>query len=248
MLRKRISPCLLLSGGNLVKGVQFKDHIYVGNAMNIVRIFNSKDIDELIFLSIDRTLDANFVRNIADELFSPFSVGGGIKTEEQAIDLISNGAEKIILNTILYENINIVSKISKKIGRQSVVAGIDIKEEEDNKYVLYSNCGKQRQAISLKDMVKKIQDYGAGELLIQSIDRDGTRSGFDINILDEIIGLVKIPIAISGGIGSVADIAKAFRHGADEVCSGTMFIFKNSNKRSVLVNVPLRKEIDNASM
>lgn len=247
MLRKRISPSLILKNKTLVKGVCFDNHIYVGNPINIVRIFNLKAIDEIVFLSIDGVLDMSFVRDVADEIFVPFSVGGWIRDEITSINLISNGAEKIIFNTLLFEDIAVIHRVSKKVGRQSVVACIDVRKENDD-YVLYSNCGKKRQKESLEDMVRKVQDYGAGELLIQSIDREGTRLGFDTEILDKIIKIAEVPIAISGGIGSTKDIIEAFVHGADEVCVGTMFIFKNNNRKSVLVNVPDRKEIDNASM
>jgi cyclase len=247
MLRKRIVPTLLMKNGNMVKGTDFSNHIYLGNPINIVKIFSGKNIDEIAFLGIDGLIDKDFLQQVADECFMPFSVGGSIRTINHAITAIKCGAEKVILNSIVFENIEIIKSMSERIGTQSVVICIDFKRDRDN-YTVYSQNGTKKEDINIFDLVCEVEHLGAGEIVLQSIDRDGTFSGYDLELVDKIRRLVNVPLGISGGAKNSKSLIDGFRAGTDACYAGSMFVFKNNNKKSILINVPERKEIDLESM
>ena len=247
MLRKRIIPCILVKNLNVVKGINFKDHIYIGNAINIVKIFSDKKIDEICVLSVGDFLNQTLIKKITSECSVPFSVGGKIRTEEEIAMLIRWGAEKVVLNSVLYTRPMIVKNISRSFGVQSLVACLDYKLIDD-KYVLFSHNGSIQQDIDVFDLIRELESLGIGEIILQSIDREGTFSGCDLVLINRLSDILNIPLGVSGGFYNKEDIISAFTSGVDSIYIGSMFIFKNNNRRSILVNVLDRKEIDYATM
>jgi len=182
MLKTRVIPCLLLKGEGLVKTVRFREPKYVGDPINAVKIFNDKEVDELCFLDIDETNDGNELRfdliaQIASECFMPLSYGGGIKNVEQIENLLKLGVEKVVINTSAIRNQNLISQASRLVGSQSIVVSIDVKGTIFGKYRVYSNGGRKETDVDLFEYCSRMEEMGAGELLLASIDRDGTQSG-----------------------------------------------------------------------
>lgn len=245
MLRKRIIPFLLLRDGVVVKGQRFANHEYVGDPINIVRLFSNKPVDEIALVSIDKPLRLEFLRRVASECFIPFSVGGHIRDFKQASDTIMAGAERVILNSAMLENTLLVKQIAQNFGNQCVLCCIDLRQER-GKYVVYGENGSRRSDIDLVELIYLLQENGAGEILLQLIEREGTFSGLDANLLKNVKEHVSVPLGITGGANDKSDIISAFLSGADAVYAGSMLIFRNSNRMSILVNVPDRKDIDNA--
>ena len=187
MFRPRVIPCLLLKDKGLVKTIKFQNPTYVGDPMNAVKIFNDAKADELVFLDITATNEGRIpnievIKNIAEEAFMPFAVGGGINHIDQVRDLINAGAEKVIINTAAIENPNLLSEIAEIFGRQSIIASIDVKYCNGT-YQIFTNSGKTAHTIDLIDTVKLMEKSGAGEIMINSIDKDGTQEGYDLELI-----------------------------------------------------------------
>jgi len=247
MFRPRVIPCLLLKDKGLVKTIKFKDSTYIGDPMNAVKIFNDAKADELVFLDITATNegripDIEVIRNIGEEAFMPFAVGGGISNIEQVGNLINAGAEKVIINTAAIENPSFISEIADIFGRQSIIVSIDVKSTNGT-YIIVTNSGKKEHKIDLIETVKLMERSGAGEILINSIDRDGTQEGFDLELIKMVSKSVQIPVIAIGGAGKYDDLSSAVKEGtASAVAAGSLFVFIG-RKRAVLINYPDSEEL-----
>lgn len=243
MLMTRVIPVLLLKGSGLVKTVKFKVPKYVGDPRNAVKIFNEKEVDELVVLDIAATTEAHrpqfeLIREIVSEAFMPVAYGGGIRTIEDARTILSLGVEKIVLNSFAVENPLFVRKASETFGAQSVVVSIDVKKCFFGKYEVYSNSGQRSGKHNPVSFARTMEEMGAGELVVQSIDRDGTMTGYDLDLIKAVSGAVKIPIIACGGAGTVDDLGKAVKEGgASAAAAGSLFVF-HGRHRAVLISYP----------
>jgi cyclase len=243
MLQTRVIPCLQLVGKSLVKTIRFKEFQYIGDPINTVRIFNELEVDELCFLNIRATVenlspDLDVLNEIANECFMPLSYGGGVKDFDIAKKIFSIGFEKIIINSYAIENHEFVKKISEHFGSQSVIGSIDVKKNLWGNYNVYKNDGTEKTKLDVLEWAKKLEELGAGELLITSMDNDGTWEGFDINIIRQITSIVNIPVIANGGAGNVKHIGEAVKSGgASAVALGSMVVFQKKGM-GVLVNFP----------
>jgi cyclase len=247
MKRIRVIPALLIQKKGLVKSIQFKDHKYVGDPINAVKIFNEKEVDEIVVLDISATdekrpPDINQIREIASEAFMPLGYGGGITTLEEIKTLISAGVEKVILNTAAFYHPELITEAAKYAGSQSIVVSIDVKKNFFGKYKLHINNGTKNAGIDPVEYAKKMEGAGAGELLLNSIEKDGTFDGYDISLIELISSAVNIPVVAIGGAASVNDFALAVQHGASAVSAGSMFVFQRPH-RAVLISYPSQKEL-----
>ncbi|EMO53555.1 AglZ/HisF2 family acetamidino modification protein [Leptospira noguchii] len=242
MLLPRIIPILLLSGKGLVKGVKFKDHKYVGDPINAVQIFNTKEVDELIFLDILATKERRIpsleiVQTIADQCLMPFGVGGGISSLKDVGKILKAGAEKVSINTSVLENFSLIKEISDTFGSQSLVVSLDVKKNWVGTYHVLTRCGTQSLSGSVTDIAKKVEEFGAGEILLNNIDKDGTMEGYDLEILSEICRSVSIPVIANGGVGSYEHLKEGLDCGASAVAAGSFFVF-HGRRRAVLISYP----------
>lgn len=243
MLRTRVIPALLLHGKSLVKTERFGKYQYIGDPANTVRIFNELEVDELSFLDIkaarDRTgPDFDVLRDIATECFMPLSYGGGIDSLDMAKRVFDTGFEKIILNSAAYANPDLISEISRVYGAQAVVVSMDVKKHLWKGPRLVSHGGKRWQTTAPVDWARRVEELGAGELLLTSVDREGTWAGFDIPLIQEINKAVSIPVIAHGGAAGPADIGKAVHDGgASAVALGASVVFQKKGM-GVLVNFP----------
>ena len=253
MRRIRVIPILLLHNRGLVKSVKFKNYKYVGDPINAVKIFNEKEVDEIAILDITATRqkrepDIEHISEIVSEAFMPMSYGGGVKTIEQAEKLFYNGVEKIILNYSAIHNEKLISEIAAGYGNQSVMVSIDYKTNWLGRASVYTLNGEKDEKINPVDLAKKAQDHGAGEIILNSIDRDGTYKGFDLPMIEKTAKAVSIPVVACGGANSVEDFRKAVDAGASAVAAGSMFVFQRPHN-AVLISYPnqeiLKKELFN---
>lgn len=243
MLNIRVIPTLLLRNNGLVKGSRFKEHRYVGDPINAVKIFNEKEVDELVFLDIGATASGkgpNFelLRDIASEAFMPFGYGGGITSCHQIEKLFNLGVEKVILNTAAFQTPHLIQDASRLAGAQSIVVSIDAKKTLFGGYEVFVASGLQRTKADPVDYAKKAQDLGAGEIIVCSIDQEGTGRGYDQKLLKSVCNAVTIPVVASGGAGKLEDFSQAvFDCGASAVAAGDMFVFHGKHK-AVLITYP----------
>jgi cyclase len=249
MLKTRVIPCLQLVENSLVKTVKFDDYSYVGDPINTVRIFNELEVDELCFLDIrasvqKREPNIELLHQIADECFMPLSYGGGVKRFETAKQILSIGFEKIVLNTQAFNDVELVPKVSEHFGSQSVIGSIDVKKNIWGKYQVYINDGTEKIALDAIEWAQKLEKLGAGEILITSIDKDGTWSGYDIDIVRKITNAVGVPVIANGGAGSVDHIRDVVKQGgASAVALGSMVVYQKKGM-GVLVNFPDKKALE----
>lgn len=248
MLYPRIIPCLLVHKKGLVKTTKFKDPKYVGDPINAVKIFNEKEVDELIVVDIDATVnnaepDYKMIKNLAVECRMPFCYGGGIKNTEQAQRIFSLGVEKIAVSSIAIERPQIVSEMAKMVGNQSIVVVLDAKKKTlGNKYELYTHNAKKQTGIEPVAFALKMQEMGAGEIILNSIDQDGVMKGYDLNLINKIRDAIHIPLTVLGGAGSMVDIGSVIKeHGIIGVAAGSLFVFVGKH-RAVLINYPTPRE------
>lgn len=248
MLRSRIIPCLLVHNKGLVKTVKFKNPKYVGDPINAVKIFNEKEVDELIVLDIDATRlkkepNLKMIKNLADECRMPFCYGGGITTVEQARKIIGLGAEKVALSNSALNNLELCNEIGKIIGNQSVVVVIDVKKKKlFGGYDIYTQNGTIKSKWKLEDLVEKLDKIGIGEIVINSIDNDGVMQGYDVALVEKIRKKCTMPITVLGGAGNLSDIQNLIsKFKIIGAAAGSLFVFKGKY-RAVLINYPDRKE------
>jgi cyclase len=251
MLRTRVMPCLLLRRRGLVKTVKFKDANYVGDPINTVRIFNEKEVDELIFLDIQATPDGRppqfeLLGEIADECFMPFTYGGGLRTLDAIERVLKRGAEKVALNTIAHEDPYLVRTAARRFGRQSIVASIDAARGMLGKYRVFTRGGSVNTGEDPVTCARRMEDLGAGEILLTSMDRDGTLEGYDLELIRRVTEAVGIPVIACGGAGGIEDFVQAVKGaGASAVAAGSLVVYQGRN-RAVLVGFPEKRELKRA--
>lgn len=248
MLRPRIIPCLLVRNKGLVKTVKFKDGKYVGDPLNAVKIFNEKEVDELILLDIDATVenrepDFELIRNIAIESRMPLCYGGGVKTVEHAKKIISLGAEKVAISSVVFSNPRIITEVAHAVGTQSVIVVIDVKIKSFfGKQEVVSHNGTKSTGFNPVDFAKLCEAAGAGEIVINSVDHDGMMGGYDLKLIKEIRQAVTLPLTIIGGASSLDDLSDLIsKFGVIGAAAGSLFVFKGKYK-AVLINYPNQTE------
>ncbi|GAB2495602.1 AglZ/HisF2 family acetamidino modification protein [Algoriphagus taiwanensis] len=242
MFRPRVIPVLLLRNSGLVKTTKFDKSRYIGDPINAVRIFNDLKVDELILLDIDasrekRKIPLDFVRNMTDEAFMPIGIGGGISTIEDAENILSLGVEKVVMNTAVHNSPNLVNQIASSFGSQSVTVCIDYKTTFFGKVVCTTLGGKKKTSICPLEFARQMQEEGAGEIILQSIDRDGSMIGYDLKMIKMVSESLSIPVVGLGGAGSLNDFLQAYNSGAHALAAGSMFVYQGSRK-GVLINYP----------
>lgn len=251
MRRIRVIPVLLIDKRRLVKTVRFTDPVYIGDPINAVKIFNEKEVDEIIILDISATRnstepDFELLSDLANEAFMPFAYGGGIKTIEHVRRLISMGIEKVILNSSVYENKSLISSIASEFGSQSVVVSIDVKKNWLGKLRAYSHNGRKEIKSEISELLSSVQQNGCGEIMLQNIDRDGTYKGYSLDVIKQLSPLINVPWISCSGASSVNDFEKAISAGASAVAAGSLFVYYGPQK-GVLINYPdqasLKKEL-----
>ncbi|MBC5991615.1 AglZ/HisF2 family acetamidino modification protein [Pontibacter cellulosilyticus] len=247
MRRIRVIPILLLHNEGLVKSVKFKDYKYIGDPINAVKIFNDKEVDEIAIIDITATAqkrkpDLARIRALASECFMPMAYGGGISALDEIKSIFYAGVEKIILNYAAYQNIDLVSEAASIFGSQSIVASVDVKKNFFGKYKVYTMNGSEALTLSPEQYAKRLEDAGAGEILLNSIENDGKQNGYDTELIKRVADAVNIPIVAAGGAGSVHDFYNAVEVGASAVAAGSMFVFHGSH-RAVLINYPDQAEL-----
>lgn len=230
MSRARIIPVLLLSDGGLVKTVRFKNRRYIGDPINAVRIFNEKEVDELVLLDIDATTqgrDPHFaeVEEVLSEAFMPVGYGGGVTSMRQVERLFKLGVEKVVLNSVLAERPELITEASQAFGSQSIVASMDFRRDFLGRYRAYTRGGKRKHSEEPTELLRRWEQLGVGEVVINSIERDGTRKGFDLDFILKASASVEVPVMAVGGADTPADLAAALRAGASAAGAGSMFIF-----------------------
>lgn len=249
MLRPRIIPCLLIHNNGLVKTVNFEDPKYVGDPLNAVKIFNEKEADELIVLDIDATVedrepDFELIKNLASECRMPLCYGGGVKTPEQAKKIVNIGVEKVALSSAIVENPQLVKRLAEAIGAQSVVAVLDVKKTGffTKSYEVFIHNGKKSTGLDPSKFSQKLEEFGVGEIVINSIDKDGVMDGYDFELLQEVRSSVEVPMSALGGAGSLDDIEELIEEfGIIGAGAGSLFVFKGKYK-AVLINYPKPKQ------
>ncbi|MCR4030922.1 MULTISPECIES: AglZ/HisF2 family acetamidino modification protein [Flavobacterium] len=248
MLRSRITPCLLVHNKGLVKTTNFKDPKYVGDPLNAVKIFNEKEVDELIVLDIDATIegrgpDFELIQNLAIECRMPFCYGGGVTTVEQAKKIISLGAEKVALSAAAIYDTEILKKIANAVGSQSVVVVIDVKKKKlFGGYEIVTHNGKKTASVKLADFLETLNQIGIGELVVNSVDNDGKMQGLDFKLFDFVRDQTEMPMTILGGVGTLEHIKEAIsRYKTIGVSAGSFFVFKGKY-RAVLISYPKFEE------
>jgi len=243
MLKTRIIPALLLQNESLVKTTRFTKPSYIGDPINTVRIFNELEVDELVFLDITATnvkREPNFkiLSEIADECFMPLGYGGGITSLEQASKIFSIGFEKVILNSVTHYNKSLISEIAEVYGNQAVIVSIDVRKNFWGSYEVWSHAGKQNTKKDPVEWAFEVESIGAGEILLTSIDREGTWSGFDISLLKKVTDAVSVPVIAHGGAGNLEHIRVANQQGnASAIALGSLVVYQQKGM-GVLVNFP----------
>lgn len=248
MLRNRVIPILLHSVDGLIKTTRFKDPIYIGDPLNAVRIFNHKFVDEIVLLDIDRSrmgLEPNFnlALRIASECFMPLGFGGGIRNISDARVLLSCGVEKLILQTSALSGHDLVSQIAEFSGSQSVSVSIDAFRDQTGEYSVYHSATKRTLKTPLRGLIKQLELQGAGELIITSVNHEGSMQGYDLNLIKLVREMTNVPVVAHGGAGCIKDFQKAISAGADAVAAGSLFVFY-SPRKGVLINYPKYEELD----
>jgi cyclase len=249
MFRPRVIPVLLLKDLGLVKSVKFKNYRYIGDAINVVRLFNDLGADELVFLDImatieHRSVSVDFVSMVGDETNMPFSVGGGIRRIKEIQMILAAGAEKVILNTIAAENPGFVKEASGEFGSSTITVSIDVKKNIFGKEVIYIHSGKKATKYDPVNFARLMENMGAGEIIINSVMQDGMMQGYDISLIRQISEAVKIPVVALGGAGNINDLKEAVDKGyASAVAAGSLFVY-HGRRRAVLVNYPEQKQLN----
>jgi cyclase len=239
----RVIPALLLDSGGLVKTVGFRDPRYVGDPINTVRIFNDKQVDEIVLLDIGATRegrgpDEAAIEEIASEAFMPVGYGGGVRDLATTTRLIQLGVEKVIVNTAAIERPSLVREIAGHLGSSTIVVSLDAARRPDGSYEIRSHAGTRGTELDARAHAEAMAAIGAGELIVQSIDRDGTMSGYDLELIRQVASAVEIPVVAGGGAGSLDDVVSAIREGgASAAAAGSLFVFHGKH-RAVLVTYP----------
>jgi len=247
-LKPRFIPVLLLRHSGPVKTERFGDARYIGDAINAVSIFSEKMVDEIVVIDIDATAkrrhpNVDLVRDIATEAFMPFAYGGGVTTVDQIERLLRAGAEKVAINAAFHANPQLISEAARRFGSQAVQVSLDVRRTKGGKLHVVSHNGARTVKGSPAEFARRAADLGAGEILLQSVDRDGVGHGYDLALVREVTSAVSIPVIALGGAGSTDDLASAIvQGGAAAAAAGSMFVFYG-RLRGVLINVPTPAEM-----
>lgn len=248
MIRPRVIPALLLKGQGLVKTVKFKDPKYLGDPINIVRIFNDKEVDELVLLDITATPENrgpqfDLLKNITSEAFIPLAYGGGIRSMDDVRKLLSIGIEKLIMNTSAVENPYLLRETADHAGSQAVVASIDVKKNFLGKYEVFTRCGQKKTGLDPVKHAIEMERIGVGEIIINSIDRDGAMQGYDVDLVRRVADAVSVPVVACGGAGNLTHVSEVIKQGhASAAAAGSIFVFQGP-LRGVLISYPTPKEL-----
>jgi cyclase len=251
MLRQRVIPCLLLRGSGFVKTVRFKEPKYVGDAMNAVRIFNEKEAGEIILLDIEASGEGrdpryDVIEDIVSECFMPVAYGGGVTNVDQVARLFQCGVEKVAINTAAHADIQLVESAAARFGGQSVVGAFDVSSKLLGGHRVVRARGRQNTKIEPVVWARRLADAGAGELVVQSVTRDGTKKGYDLDLVRAVVDAVDVPVIAVGGAGGVADLAAVFHHGGAAAAGvGSMVVFHGKHD-AVLITMPEQERLDEA--
>lgn len=246
----RVIPCLLLRNGGLVKTTRFADQRYLGDPLNTVKLFNDKEVDELILLDIDasaqgREPSLEFVAEISSQCFMPLCIGGGIHRLETAERILGAGVEKVAVNSEAIDDPSFVSALAARVGSSSVVVSIDVRKAERNGYEVVTENGRRRTGMDPVRFAAEMEQRGAGEILLTAVDRDGTMTGYDLDLVTAVSQAVRIPVVACGGAGTIHDLVRVVEAGASAAAAGSLFVF-HGKRRAVLVNVPTRRALERA--
>jgi len=252
MIKTRIIPCLLLKNGRCVKGINFKNHRDVGHPVTNARIYEAQGADELIFLDIEankknRQILIGIIQAVAKECFMPFAVGGGIRSLGDIQRLLRAGADKVAINSFAVQNTKFISRAAKKFGNQCIVASIDYKKNKKGKNEVFIYNGTIATGLEPKEWAKKAAEMGAGEILLTNIDKEGTRSGYDFEMIKAVADSLDIPVIASGGAGNLEDLKKAIDSGAFAVSLASILHFTDQNvikARNYLITQGINVRID----
>lgn len=248
MLRPRVLPALLLQGGRLVKTVRFRKPRYVGDPINAVRIFNEKEVDELIVIDIDAgragvSIPLKLITRIAGECFMPMTYGGGIRTLDQIAEIMAAGVEKVSINRAAVADRGFVARAAKRFGSQSIVVSIDVRRRLFGQYEICVDGGRRRAGLEPVSLALELESEGAGEILLTSINQEGTMTGYDVDLVRRVASAVSIPVIACGGAGSIDDvIGVVCDAGASAAAVGSMAVYQGRN-RGVLIGFPTRKQL-----
>ncbi len=244
----RVIPCLLLQGSGLVKTVKFKNPTYLGDPRNVVKIFNEKEVDELVLLDINATpgskpIQSQLIYEIVSEAFMPVAYGGGIRDIEDGRRILALGVEKIVINTYAVENPDFITKAASSFGSSSVVVSIDVKKNLFGQFHVFVNGGRKNTRLDPVQHAVNMVRQGAGEIIINSIDLDGTMQGYDLTLIRAVANAVDVPVVACGGAGTATHLADAVHSGASAVAAGSMFVFQGKH-RAVLISYPERAVLE----
>lgn len=248
MFRPRLIPVLLLNGKTLVKSRQFQDYHYIGDPINAVRLFNDLKADELAFFDIlatreSRAASLELVKNIGEQANMPFAVGGGLRSLEDIRAVIGAGAEKVVINSAAVENPDFIRQACDSFGASTIVVCMDVKKTSSGEERVWTRNGERCSQYRPEEFAKLMEEKGAGEIVVQSIERDGMMNGYDIDLIKKISVAVSIPVICLGGAGSLEHMKQAYIEGhASALAAGSLFVFQGP-KRGVLINYPERAEI-----
>ncbi len=248
MLKHRVIPGLLLRNGGLVKTLKFANPKYVGDPINAIRIFNDKEVDELMVLDITASKERRepnyaLIEQFAGECFMPLGYGGGIRTVEQARQLFALGVEKICLQTAALEDLTLITRLAERFGSQSVLISVDVKKNWLGKHQLYAAASGKTLSQPWIDFLQQAVAAGAGEVVLNAVDRDGVMQGMDIELIRQASAVLSVPLIAVGGVGSLADIKAAVIAGASAVSAGAFFVFQGPH-RAVLITYPRYQELE----
>jgi len=247
MIRARVIPCLLLRNRGLVKTTRFRDPTYLGDPINVVKIFNDKEVDELVFLDITATIESRkppfkYLAEVAGECFMPLGYGGSIRALDDVRTLLSLGVEKVCINSYAVENPAFIRAAADFAGSQSVVVSIDVRQHRWGRYEVFTHAGRKAAGLDPVALAVDMEKHGAGELLLNSIDRDGTMQGYDLDLIRRVTSAVSIPVVACDGAGTLQHLAEAVRQGgASAAAAGSMFVFQGPH-RAVLISYPTQRE------
>lgn len=234
MVKKRIIPKFLVRGGRLVKAIQFFENFReAGNAVSTAKVYDSYGVDEMIFLDIDATLedriiDTEIIKRVSEEVFMPFTVGGGVNDLKQIEELLKSGADKVSINSAAIENPKFISQAASRFGDQCIVAAIDYKASNEGIFV-FGQCGKSKTSLDLASWALRMEDAGAGEIMITSIDRDGSMDGYDLDMIENLSNKLEKPLIASSGAGNLKHCHDALDAGASAITISSMFIFTDNS-------------------
>ena len=242
MRRPRVIPCLLLHKGGLVKTVGFAEPRYVGDPINAVRIFNEKEVDELVLLDIDASRERRDpsweqIRDVVSEAFMPIAYGGGVSSVEQAQRVIALGVEKVIVDSAVLRDPDVVSRIADRLGSSSTVVAVDVKRDWRGRHRVFDAVAGKATAADPVEHARDAERRGAGEILVNDVDRDGTGKGFDLPLLRQLCPALGVPVIACGGAGTLDHFREAVAAGASAVAAGSMFVFIGRH-RAVMINYP----------